>query len=334
MLLWVMIAMELINQTLGLDANAQPVNTKNIPVWIVKSVDLYGVSVNESVKFYLVKPNKDLAFDQITNILNQVQKRLGGITLLIADDVNSRFRALFVKNNVPFIYKDKSIFAPALGLKLFDYKKPKDIRSVDINNEINPFELKLIAGYLTGFIVQEGFNLKQLGEILAYNDYQCGKSKLSKAVNQLIKLGYLDVVGIGPKRMVTFKDRDDVWDQIKEENIKRIHKSVKGYYMNNVNHIISGETALAHYSDLAKPKIKHMAITNKEFKALENDGQPVGYFGESMYMLDILKEPASLFAVDKKYVNPIELYFLLRNESDERILLSIDQMLCRYNLKG
>ncbi len=328
-----MMAVELIHEILGADINAQPVDTKNLPVWIVKSVDIYAVRLNQNVKVYLVKPIKELAFEQITNILEQIGKRLGDTTLLIADDINPRFRSLFVKNNVPFVYKNKSIFAPMLGLKLFDYKKPKEVRNEDIDNEISPFELKLLAGYLTGFIVQEGFNLKQLGEILDYNNYKCAKSKLSQAVKQLVNLSYLDVKGSGPNRLVRFKDRAKVWEQLKDQKVKRFHKMVKGYYMDNINHIVSGETALAHYSDLARPKMKYIALTNKELKAIEDNGTLVGDFGDPLYMFDVFKEPASLFAVDNKYLNPIELYFLLRDENDERVQLSIEQMLSKYNLR-
>jgi hypothetical protein len=320
-------ALEFIHELLGGDPNAHYVDTKNLPVWIVKSVDLYAVRLNESVRIYLFRPIKDLAFEQITNILNQIQKRLGGTTLLIADDINPRFRALFVKNNVPFIYKDKSIFAPMLGLKLFDYKKPKKIENVTVDNEISPFELKLLAGYLTGFITLKEFNLKQLEAILVKNNYQCGRSKLSLAINKLIKLGYLDVKGSGPHRLVMFKNMDEVWELLQDQIVKRFHKTVKGYYMDDVDHIISGETALAHYSDLVEPKLRYIALTNKELKALEDNGQPIGHFGEPIFMFDVLKEPAKLFAMENKYINPIELYFLLKGESDERVQLSIEQML-------
>lgn len=327
-------AIELIQELLKTGPRTHAVDIDKLPVWIAKSVDVFALRLNKEMRLYLVKPLKELAFEQITNILEQVQKRLGGITLLVADDVNPRFRALFVKNNVPFVYRDKSIFAPALGLKLFDYKAHRKIENVNIENEITPFELKLLAGYLTGFIVQEGFNLNQLEEILAHNKYQCAKSKLAQAVNQLIKLGYLTVTGSGPNRLVKFKNREEVWDQLKDQDVKRFHKTVKGYYIDNVDHVVSGETALAHYSDLVEPKINYLALTNKELKALEQNGKPVGQFGEPEFMFDVMKEPASLFAVDEKYINPVELYFLLKNESDERVQLSIEQMLESKGLKA
>ncbi len=309
------------------------VNLDAFPVWMSRTIQVYGIKLSREEHIYLVRPQKALPFDQLTNILLQIEKRLGGIVLLVADELNPKYRSLFVKNNIPFIYKDKSLFAPMLGIKLFDYKIPKAIKSKTIDLELTAFELKLLAGYLTGFIVREGFNLNQLEMILKNNQFQCSKSKLSQAINHLIKLNYVDVTGSGPNRLVTFKDRKEVWEELKSMSSKRFSKTVEGYYMIEGDFIFSGETALAHYSDLADSKVKHIAITNKELIEIERRGVPARDFGRPAYIFDVLKEPPHLFAKDDKYLNPVELYFLLRSHSDERVQMALEQMLKNVGLK-
>mgnify|MGYP006908244421 FL=1 len=326
-------ATELIYEILGAGSTIQHLSGENLPVWIVKAVDIFTLRVRGETQLYLVRPKKDLPFEQIVNIVAQVEKRMRGITLFVADDVNTKFRSLFVKNNVPFVYKDKSIFAPMLGLKLFDYKAPEMNKNEQLDSEIAPLELKLVAGYLTGFIEREEFNLNQIEHILAKNNYTCSKAKLSQVVNHLIDCGFMEAKGSGPNRLVMFQDKLEVWDLLKEMHVKRFFKKVKGHSKDNRSFIISGESALAHYSDLVEPKVKHIGITTKEFKKLDNLKQSLGHTHEKEFIFDILKEPPELFAIDKKYLNPIELYFLLRGETDERILISLEQMLNKIGLK-
>lgn len=245
---------------------------------------------------------------------------------MVADDLNPKYRALFVKNNVPYIYKDKSLFAPKLGLKILDYKEPKSLSAKPIEESIGPFELKLIAGYLTGFIVREGFNLNQIELILENNNYKCSKGKLAQAINHLIDLEFVDARGTGPNRLVIFKDRQEVWSKLKVTPVKSFSKSIESYRMVEDNFIFSGETALAHYSDLAEPRIRYIAVTNKEFQKIQ-EGVPVGDFGNPLFICEVFKERPSLFSKGNNFLNPIELYFLMRSNSDERIQIALDQML-------
>lgn len=309
-----------------------PIFLDDFPAWISKTVAVYAFNLNQDSRLYLVKAKKDLAYDQLVNIVSLIEKKLGGFAILIADDLNPKYRALFVKNNVPFIYRDKSLFAPRLGIKLFDYKEPRQLKAKLIEESVRPFELKLLAGYLTGYISKESFNLNQIESILEKNNYKCSKAKLAQAINHLIDLEFMDAKGTGPNRLVIFRGRQEVWAKLKETPLKSFSKSIESYYMIDDDFIYSGETALAYCSDLAEPKIKHIAVTNQEFQKIQK-GVPVGDFGNPLYVCDVLKESPSLFAKNNKFLNPVELYFLMRSNSDERVQIALDQMLSDQLLK-
>lgn len=307
---------------------------KGLPVWLEKAAQFYEIRIEEGLRIVLIKPLKEFEFSQYSNILRQVERRLEGVAILIADELNPKFRSLFVRNNIPFIYKNQSVFAPKLGLMLFDYKAPKTLKNKVLEEEISPFEMKLLAGYLTGHIVREGFNLSDLERILESNKYKCSKAKLSQAINHLIELGFMDVKGSGPNRIVTFKSRNEIWEEIKDCKAKPFFKMVEGYYLiDNRNYIFSGETALAHYTNLAEPAEKHIALTRKELANLEEHGRPVGDFGRPLYIFEIFKEPPELFAMDDGYLNPLELYFMFRKDKDERIKIELEKMIKNIDLK-
>ncbi|MBI2519772.1 MAG: hypothetical protein HYV97_05125 [Bdellovibrio sp.] len=316
------------------ERKALPVALDNFPAWISRTVQIYAFNLAKNHSVYLVRPLKELEFDQLTNILAQVESKLGGPALLVADDVNPKYRPLFVKNNVPFVYKEKTIFAPKLGLKLLNYRETKPQKTRQLEEAISPFELKLLAGYLTAFIMREGFNLSQLEFILEGYKFKCSKAKLAQAINHLIELDFVDTKGAGPNRLVTFKNRQEIWDRLKKQPLKPFSKTIESYYMTNADYIFSGETALAHYSDLAEPKMRYLAMTNQQFKQIQKSGDPVGDFGKPQFVCDVLKESPRLFAKDDGFLNPVELYFLLRAHSDERVQIALEQMITNLGIKA
>jgi hypothetical protein len=89
---------------------------------------------------------------------------------------------------------------------------------------------------------------------------------------------------------------------------------------------------LQYYSDLAEPEQRSFAVTQKDYDLLKQN------FGKSEAVkkttfIEVRKVSPKLFSV-KGNLNPIELYFELRNHTDERIQLSLSQMLKGYNLEA
>ncbi len=307
---------------------------KSLPLWIKWGVEIYEMDIGKDGHIYIVAPKKKLEFDQLRNIVASLEKKLKKTVLLVADDLPSKYRSLFVREGVPFIYKNKSIFAPQMGIKLMDFKEPK-LKGAQLKDlSVSPFELKLLAGYLTGHIANENVNLKRLENILAKHGVKYSKSKLSNSVNHLIKLDYMDTQGHGPHKMVKFKSKEEVWSKLKKSTIKAFSKTAECYYFVEGDYIISGESALAHYSNLADSRIKFLAVTNKDFLQLASKGKPYGDFGRPSIICDIFKEPPSLFANEGKYINQVELYFLLKSHNDERVQIALEEMLSNIGLKA
>jgi hypothetical protein len=76
----------------------EEITPKGLPVWLEKAAQFYEIRVGEGQRILLIKPLKEFEFGQYANILQQAEKRLGGVAILIADDLNPKFRSLFVKS--------------------------------------------------------------------------------------------------------------------------------------------------------------------------------------------------------------------------------------------
>lgn len=304
---------------------------EGLPAWIISSSKLFVMRADKKSQIYLIEPKKNLTFDQLVNLHRQVEKKLDGFALMVADELNPKFRALFVKNNVSFVYKDKSIFAPCWGLKLFDYKEAQGTEKKVIEESLSPFEVKLIAGFLTGAIDREKYNLDQIIFGLSKNKYACSKSKLSNVVRHLAEKDFMSVSGKGPNRCVQFNTKEQVWEELKYREIKPFFKTIEASFkLLRKKYILSGETALANFSDLSPPEQEYVAVTSKEFFDIEKN-QTKEDTNQKKVVFEVFKESPYLFAIDG-YLNPIEIYLTLRNHHDERVQQSLKQMLKGFQL--
>lgn len=306
----------------------------SLPLWIQCGVEIYEMNMGMNEPLYLVVPKKKLEFDQLKNIIAIIEKKLKRIVLLVANDLPSKYRSLFVREGVPFVYKNNSIFAPQIGIKLMNFKEPKLKGSLLKDLSVSPFELKLLAGYLTGHIANDKLNLNKLETILAKHGGRYSKSKLSNSVNHLLELDYMDTEGHGPHKVFTFKAKEEVWSRLQKASLKAFSKSVECYYLVEGDYIFSGESALAHYSNLADPRIKYLAVTNNEFLQMESQGKSYSDFSRPLVICDIFKEPPGLFANKGEFINQVELYFLLKSHQDERIQIALEEMLSQIGLKA
>ena len=306
---------------------------QGLPLWINKSVKIVVLMIHVDQKIALVFPVRKLEFDQIVNIQRQVQKRMNAFVIIVADKQNSKYRSLFVREGVPFIYRDKTIFAPGLGVKFFNTAilERKDIEH-EIREDMAPFEVKLTAGYLTDFLKSKTYNLDDILMILFDNNCKCSKGKLSNTVGSLLEKGVVTSKGHGPNRTVRFRSKNETWEFLKESHIAKSHRLIEGYFNIEKKVVLSGETALAYYSNLSDPIVKTVALTNKEFNDFKSSEQQNTDRKIPKIHIEVRKEDPRLFSIDG-CLNPIEVFLDLRNDQDERIQISLSQMMNKWKLE-
>jgi hypothetical protein len=188
-----------------------------------------------------------------------------------------------------------------------------------LNNKINPFELKLLAGYLTGYLPKETFTLNEILQILENNNYACSLGKLAKTVNSLLEKGFLTKTGKGPKRKVKFKTTKEVWAELNGYEIDKTHNLNKSYIADHNINCYAGESALARFTDLNHPEIETIAVTKKEHDSIiKNPHDKECYY-------EIRKEDPKLFS-KKGCLNVIEVYLSLKNNPDERVQIALNEL--------
>jgi len=309
----------------------------NFPLWLRSAINLYTLNIlgDNIPEIILIEPKGDQPFDTLINIYRQVSLKCGPGTILIANELNPKFRPLLVKFRIPFIYKNKIIFAPQLGLvsnELHKYKeKHPSINATSFDKELHPLSVKLVAAYLCTQIPQQ-ISLKALYQLLITQGVRLSLSKLSKILNELIELGFMEALGRGPHKEFRFKEQKEVWEillttnKTKQMSIHYSHYSPK----DEQTYILAGESALAEYSDLASPNTLTIAVDSSTFRNMLQKKIPLTHH-ETEIIIQVWKEDPKLFSINKK-INPIELYFSLKDMQDERIQLALKQMLHIYDI--
>lgn len=318
-------------------AKPRPLEARDLPLWAKGMARIFKLTLPNGTHAYLLYPAHQ-TFEQLKQLHATVTKRLEGQVLVIADELPNRHRALLVKFRIPFIFKDESIFAPELGVKLGNLKKLNVEPRLEVEAEkqaLTPFGLKIIAGILTDQLPKE-FSLKTLFAVFQKKKTKLAISKLSIVLNELAEHELLQVHGAGPKKFYSCKDTEALWKKLNEIELSPFYREVQTNYIpkDRKTYITAGERALVHYSNLAEQKQTIIAMTPGDFRRIyqqEKSVIPYGDFGNPS-TVQIWKSDPKLFSIDGA-LNPIELYFSMRDNPDERIQMSLDEMLKQYNLE-
>lgn len=324
-------------------AHALPRGALNgFPVWIKSAVRVFVLArLGEPSEpfLYLVQPEPEVAFEHLMRIYRQLVERLKAPILIVADNIPAKHRPLLVKFNIAFIYKNESIYAPELGLKFDRLKRFQEKRAIRVENKketLTPFALKLIAGVLTNQIPPE-FRLKDLHEKLHREGVDVSMTKLSLSLRELVEHGLLLARGAGPTRYFSKANVEKTWEKILALPLAPFFREAETNYVpkKRETFCLAGETALARYSNLAASATATIAMSVKEFRESYEGKKYEIPFGDvhTSSIIQIWKEPPHLFSL-RGALNPVELFFAMKNHPDERVQMALDEMLKTYGLVG
>lgn len=310
---------------------------KGLPIWMRENIRVLEIPTKGvGGAIYLIIPKPKVTFEHLMRIYQILQEKLGPLVLVIADRMPPKHRPLLVKFRIPFIYKNESVFVPNLGVKIGNLKKFEDQPKQELapqKKELTPFALKILAGFLTNQIPQE-FTQKLLLETLQ-DKTKLSASKLSPALIELTQRELLNAHGAGPTKSYTQENHQRVWERLLSFPLAPLFKEVEANYLPKPpgDYIVAGEAALASYSNLANPNKNIIAVTTNEFRLSFQSVSKKFLVQESQIttLVQVWKEDPTLFAIDGVQ-NPIEVFFALQKNQDERIQLSLDEMLEKHSL--
>lgn len=248
-----------------------------------------------------------------------IDDKVGCPVVFVLGPIESYIRNRLIQQKIDFVIADKQIFLPSLLINLREYAVPKDPRK----KRIQPAGQCILLYHLQKQDLS-GMGFRQIAELLPYSYLTT-----TRAVDDLAEAGLCVLEGNKEKTVLFNPEKAKLW----QDALKWVVNPVKRMVFINEPlpdnlMVISNINALARFTSIndggSKPV---MAVWEKSFRELHKNGRIKMY---SQYDGECAVEQWSydpLILADKGVVDPLSLYLIFRDETDERVSYEINQMI-------
>lgn len=307
-----------------------------VPMWVKNATHgAYEIKWGDDRTLAFIEPDSELSFDQIVAIVRAIKKNIQNAEpVIIADHLNPKFRGLFVRERIPFVNKKDDIFAPNLATKLSHISTLYEMYPDRRIDDLSPFSVKLIAGALTGFLPKDRLKVNELVEQISKMKGATPASKVSTALKELKHFEMVIERGRGPDKFYELTSPQTVFERLLDLPHRRLCKKIENFVtLNSIEYVMSGESALAAYTNLNDPKKKTIAVFKQDSGELKQRKKvPVDLTLEPLE-IEVWNEDPQLFSVEEK-LNPLELCFSIGQILDDpRVYMEMNSLLEQYDLK-
>ena len=240
--------------------------------------------------------------------------------IYVRANVTAYNRKRLIEHKVPFIVPGNQMYLPALAIDLREHFRR-------IRSQLPTFspstQAVVIHALLRG--CEQVFNPLETAQRMGYS-----AMTMTRVFDELEAAGLGDVTFHGRERHLRFTgNRREIWTRaqplLRSPANKRLFiRHAKGRIVG----IRAGLAALAEYSMLARPALTTYAISREEWKLLRQRHKAVVVPDQDPHAHEIEVwgyPPALLTELD--VVDPLSLYLSLKDNPDERIMSSLEEMM-------
>ncbi len=328
-------AINYINESLGIDAIENPILNKdlgNLPMYITQAYKLYdAILFNKNVVLIEQRNEDDFSVLQTEKHLQLIRNAINKTVVLVLENLQSYNRKRLIEKGINFIVPDKQLFLPELLINLSEnYAQPK---SKVKNKSLMPSSQFLLLYHIihrnNNWKIEE-HSFKEIAKKLDYTPMA-----VSYAVDDLKNHDLIEVFGEKEKFIKFNLERSELWYTAQQQNILEspVLKTVfVDELPSNVFMLKANASALPEYTSINPSKQKYYAIEKSAFYFLQkNNGLLNANDREGKFAIEVWKyNPVTLledFPVDNAVVDPLSLYLSLKDSTDERIEMGLEQII-------
>lgn len=244
--------------------------------------------------------------------------KVGCPVVFVLGPIESYVRNRLIQQKIDFVIADKQIFLPSLLINLREHAVPKDPRK----KRIQPAAQCILLYHLQKQNLS-GMGFRQIAKLLPYSYLTT-----TRAVDDLAEAGLCVLEGNKEKTIFFIANKTILWESAQSWLANPIKRSV---FVNETlpEHLAvrSNINALSHFTSINDEPKAYFAIWEKNFRDLHKKGLIKMY---SQYDGEFTVEQWSydpLILADKGVVDPLSLYLMFRDETDERVSYEINQMI-------
>jgi len=280
-----------------------------------------GALMDTDLLFMAQSPRRHNTPANVARMWREADKRSPMPVVYLADAVSGFNRKRLLDQRTPFLVPKSQLFLPGLLVDLREnFRAPRERAELE---SISPAAQKVVLAALLGVDV-EGVSASALARRLKYSSMTLGR-----AMDDLAAAGLAEIQDIGKERQIEFGAKHaQLWRDAlpylrspvrKRRRLKRVQDHVPG--------LVAGESALAHFTMLAEPRISTVALAASAWLRFAEDfGEPVDRWDEEGVIVETWAyDPEALGA--HGFVDRFSLYLSLRENDDERVALALDELI-------
>ena len=268
------------------------------------------------------KGKQEQAAAVIRKHVAQIQAKWPAEVVYVRGRMTSYNRKRLIEHKVPFVVPGNQMYLPMAGLDLREHFR----RQIEPPTRLSPATQVVVLHWL----------LKGTDEPLipAHIANQLGYSAMTmtRALDELEAHELGEVTRHGKERQLRFAGaRRDVWTKaqplLRSPVTKRlcIHQPQPA-----PEGVQAGLAALSHYSMLAAPQYRVLAVYGQDWNRLPiwHDKTPIPLQDPEAMEIEVWRYKPNLLA-NHGVVDPLSLYLSLENDEDERVQSALEEMLRR-----
>jgi DNA-binding MarR family transcriptional regulator len=288
---------------------------KQFPFFLQDAYQFYQMTLMGRLCTILIEDDAENSPAAISKHIDIVQQQLGMPCIYVCDAITAYNRERLINHRVSFIVPGNQMFLPFLGIDLRDYFLKKRIEKAE---KLSPAALTTLI-YMMARVGDE-FRPAELAQGTGYTTMS-----ISRAVDKIESMGLIVSERSGRDRLLRM-DKKDLWRKITPLAQSPVKQRVflREDAIDLSKYLRAGYDALAHFSSINKPNHPIIAMSTEEWRALKQQGIKTVEFGE--IEVEVWQINPRLFA-DEQFVNRYFLYLSLKDNKDERIEMTLEEMM-------
>lgn len=314
---------EYVSEVAGLSILVSGPLSVSLPNYLAGSYDLYEISIGKErfLGVALKSPEsfKPVAFEKHMSKLMDVVD-VAEFWLLIAADLPSYTRRRLVARQSAFVLPWRQLHWPELGMAVQARKKREP---GEISDRFKPATQAVV---LHGLIESddEPASVQALSKRLGYTPMT-----ISRAFDELESAGLGCIITRGRERLLSFPEGSEaLWERARKylrTPVRQVRR-VRLAEINASNLPLAGESALSRRTVLTAPQEPVFAASRREWKQISRTADVIPVQDDGTCRVQIWRYEPRLFVSDGT-VDPFSLYQSLKDERDERIEMSLDELM-------
>lgn len=292
-------------------------NQSNLPFFLTDTYDFYeSALLNQPCLLMIGHDNAEMTPGTIRKHQELIKKNWKGCIIYVQSALSSYNRKRFIEQHIPFIIPGNQMYLPDCGIDLREHFRKIHLKK---DKGFSPGTQTVVI-YALLRKTHEKLTPSMLAEKLGYT-----LMTMTRALNELKTSEIGEFRKERRERFWNFGNKQSLWIQAKPFLRSPIKKRI--WVKNHAFKISAGLSALSHFSQLSAPVLPIFAVGPSQWQLLKQiEAEEPCSFDEASAELEIWNYDPELFA-KKGFVDPVSLYYSLEANKDERIGLSIEEMM-------